>query len=376
MKIQLLVAGILTVSCVSWTGIQAQANASSMANSGGAEAASDVGKYANFNQVLNKQTGSMRFYGKVQMAGGKMPWDPIPIVVTCAGKARYNTLADPKGGFDIVAPGRNSEVISQAKDPAHAAPSELIGCNVNAVVQGYTSTPLVIANRTLEDDPSLGTITLKRDEHATGSITSPTTDSASPEAQKEFEKARGDMAGGHAASARHHLQKAVSLDPQFAEAWYHLGKLEESENPQDALSAYQKAAAADPQYLPPYERIAAISASQKNWQAAVDATNHALKLDPAGTPQIWYFNAVGNYNAGDRTQAETSAETSLAMDPSHLAPNTEQLLAVIMAGRGEYAGALQHLRHCLTYMPPGPNVELVKQQVAQLEKVVPQEAKQ
>jgi regulator of sirC expression with transglutaminase-like and TPR domain len=63
------------------------------------------------------------------------------------------------------------------------------------------------------------------------------------------------------------------------------------------------------------------------------------------------------------------------MDPSHRAPNTEQLLAVILAGRGEYAGALEHLRHCLTYMPPGPNVDMVKQQIAQLEKVVPPTAK-
>ena len=51
------------------------------------------------------------------------------------------------------------------------------------------------------------------------------------------------------------------------------------------------------------------------------------------------------------------------------------LLAVILASRGEYAGALDHLRHCLTYMPPGPNADLIRQQVAQLEKVVPQQAK-
>jgi hypothetical protein len=47
----------------------------------------------------------------------------------------------------------------------------------------------------------------------------------------------------------------------------------------------------------------------------------------------------------------------------------------MMAGRGEYAGALEHLRHCLTYMSPGPNVNVVKQQIAQLEKVVPPPAK-
>jgi hypothetical protein len=59
------------------------------------------------------------------------------------------------------------------------------------------------------------------------------------------------------------------------------------------------------------------------------------------------------------------------MDPSHVAPNTEQLLAVILASHGDYAGALTHLRSCLTYTPAGPNADLMKQQVAQLEKMAP-----
>jgi tetratricopeptide (TPR) repeat protein len=373
MKSKIVVAGILTVTFGAWTGARAQSAAE--ANAGGAEAVSDVGKDANFGQLMNKQTGSMQFYGKVAMASGNLPWDPIPVTVTCDGKVRYNTATDPKGGFYIVAAGRNSEVISQKKDPSHLTPAELVGCSVTATVEGYTSTRLNIANRSLEDDPSLGSITLTRDERSTGSITSPTTDAAPAEARKEFDKARSDDLAKHASSAVHHLEKAVSIDPQFAEAWYHLGKLQETDNPQEALSDYRKAAAADASYTPPYEAIASVSALQKKWQDVVDATNQALKLDPAGTPEVWYFNAVGNFNLGNRQQAETSAETSLAMDPSHRAPNTEQLLAVILASRGDYAAALSHLRHCLTYMPPGPNADLVRQQVAQLEKVVPQEAK-
>jgi hypothetical protein len=58
------------------------------------------------------------------------------------------------------------------------------------------------------------------------------------------------------------------------------------------------------------------------------------------------------------------------MDPQHTAPNTEQLLAVILASKGAYAEALDHLRNCLTYTPAGPNSDLMKQQIAQLEKAV------
>ena len=99
-----------------------------------------------------------------------------------------------------------------------------------------------------------------------------------------------------------------------------------------------------------------------------------FQLNPAGTPQLWYYSAVGNFNLGQKEVAEKNAKTSLAMDPSHVAPNTEQLLAVMLAARGDYQGALNHLRNCLTYTPPGPNADLMKQQVAQLGKMVPQSA--
>jgi tetratricopeptide (TPR) repeat protein len=308
--------------------------------------------------------------------GAKPLWDVIPVVVSCDGKTRYNTTTDAKGGFGIAVDARlpDSEVVKTKSDLGRVTAAELVGCKVSAMLDGFESTSVTIANRDFNDDSDIGTVHLHQNEMATASSLSATTASASPDALKEFEKARADAADKHLDSARKHLQKAVSVDPQFAEAWYHLGKLEETDKPQDALSAYQKAAAADPKYTPPYEHIASLAAVQKKWPDVVDATNHALQLVPAGTPQIWYYSAVGNYNLGHVAIAQTAAETSLSMDPNHSAPNTEQLLAVMLAARGDYKDALNHLRRCLTYLAPGPNADLVKQQVAQLEKIVPQSA--
>lgn len=371
MKCNLFLAAALTLSSLSLSNLQAQVSPSSTDKD--PESSMGMGSGANFGQMMNQQTGSMHFYGKVAMGSGSLPWDPIPILVVCDGKVRLNLTASAKGDFDIVAPARRSELVTEKKDVKRVIPSELVGCQVSASLDGFTSTKLTIANRSLEDDPSIGTIVLRVDEFAKGSIVSPTTLTASKDAAREFEKAHDDFLNKHADSARRHLEKAVALDPQFAEAWYHLGKLEETSKPQDALTAYNKAVAADPKYIPPYEGIAAVAAPLKKWQDVVDATNHSLELNPAGTPQIWYYNAVGNLNIGNKDAAEKSAETSLGMDPSHIAPNTEQLLAVIEAGRGEYKAALTHLRNCLTYTPPGPNADLMKQQIAQLEKVVPAE---
>lgn len=336
---------------------------------------SGMGKYANWDALAAHQHGSLYFHGKVEVGGGQLPWDPIPVVVTCNGKVSYNTQATSKGAFEIEAAAKDSEVAPGPSGSKRLTPAQLVGCSVSAALEGFQSTTVTIGNRSISDDPDIGTISLHLDERATGSAISTTTAAAPKDALKAFDKARGEASNRHLDSAQHDLEKAVHIDPQFAEAWYQLGKIDEAVKPQDAWDAYSKAATADPHFSPPYEHLAELAAKDKKWQDVVDATDHALKLNPTGTPQIWYYSAVGNYNLGNREVAETSAMTSLAMDPSHVAPNTEQLLAVMLAGKGDYVGALNHLRNCLSYSPPGPNADLMKQQVAQLEKVVPQAKK-
>ena len=296
MKINLFIAGILTVASFPLANAQAP-SAGAPANRDPSEI-SGVGNTANFSQLVNQQHGSMQFFGKVVVDGAGLPWNPIPVAVVCDGKTRYNTVTDAKGGFGIMVDAKlpDSEIVKTKTDLGRVTAAQLVGCKVNAVLDGFDSTPVTIANRDVTDSPDIGTIHLHHNEAAAGSSISPTTASAPADAMKEFDKAHSDEIGNHMDSARKHLQKAVNIYPQFAEAWYQLGRLEEAEKPDDALSAYQKAAAADPKYTPPYEHIAAICAVEKKWQDVVDATNHALQLVPAGTPQIWYFDAVGNYN--------------------------------------------------------------------------------
>ncbi len=366
----ILLAGVLAVSSM-----QAQTKSTSGGTATGStgnnnpELGSGSGKYSNFDQMVAHQHGSMSFMGTVVTANGQLPWDPIPVVVICNGKVGYNTETDLGGRFRIVAAPTQSEVSPQP-GPKALSPAQLVGCNVHATLDGYKSTTLTIANRDLTDNSDIGKITLDIDERAKGYAMSPTTAAAPKDARKAFDKARAEAYDNHLDGAKKDLEKAVKADPQFAEAWYQLGKIEEAQQSADAFDAYSKAAAADPQFAPTYLHLALVAAQQKKWQETVDATDHALQLDPAGTPEIWYFSAVGNANLGHKDVAQKAAETSLAMDPSHVAPNTEQLLAVILASKGDYPGAAEHLQNSLTYTPPGPNADLMKQQLAQLQKIM------
>jgi tetratricopeptide (TPR) repeat protein len=329
--------------------------------------AGDPTKYLNrdWENVYDQGRTGDHLRGNVTLAEGALPWDAIPVVVMCDGKARFTTTTDSHGVFVItqVAPVTSTAIIGTERSLL----GQLVGCSVSAVLPGFDSSQLTIANRDVLANPNIGTITLKRESGATGTAVSATTATAPKNAMKSFEKARSEWLDNKPDRAQRDLQKAVEIYPQFAEAWYQLGKIQVKLKSPAAWESFSKAVAADPQFALPYGQMAPLSAQAEKWKELIDETNRALELNPRGTLDLWYYKALGNYHLKNLNVAETSANKSLAMDPLHMQPDTEQLLAVILVAKNDLPAALQHLRNCLTYFPPGPNYELVKRQIAQIE---------
>jgi tetratricopeptide (TPR) repeat protein len=336
----------------------------------GPESGSDIGKYSNWDTLSKQGRSGDYLSGNVTVTGGAFPWDPIPVDVTCDGKIRYSTTADPKGNFVVTSVYNVGSSVGNS-DGRSKLTASLIGCKVQAALLGFDSTTLTIGNHNLLDNPNVGTITLKKEEGAESAALSSTTAAAPQEAKKAFEKSRAEWLDRKPEAAQRGLEKAVQVYPQFAEAWYQLGRIQEPANPQEAWTSFSKAAAADPKFILPYEHIAPLAARAGKWQDTADATGRALELNSRGTVELWYYNALANYKLNKKDVAEDSADKALSMDPLHTEPNTEQLLGVILADKHHYAEALQHLRNCLTYLPKGPNLEIVKQQIAQLQQAVP-----
>ena len=332
------------------------------------QAAYDIGSEANFAQVQKFQHGSVYYLGKVAMPGGVLPWDPIPVVVECGGVPRFNTQTNAKGEFRLQPPPSTSEMGVSNNNPNHVTAASLAGCKVKAKLEGFTSSTLNVISNTMMDNADLGTVVLKRDELVKGTAESASTLAAPPEYQKLYMAAENEDRSGHPQKAEALLQQAVTGDSQFAEAWYQLGRLQERQNPEKAIVSLNKAVAADPDFVSPFVHIAAVEASRKHWQESLTAVRQALKLDPTGTPQLWYYGALANLNMNKPQFAVSSAEASLALDPSHLWPNTEHLLAVALAREGHLPEAIQHLRNTLTYTAPGPGSETIQKQIAELQK--------
>lgn len=354
-------------------------NAAAMAQ--GPAASNSLGRDADadYQALQQHQGGKLGLAGRVVLQDAMLPWDPIPVVVVCNNEVRYRTTTDGKGGFVIQGRVAGDSVIESqiTPTPSKSGPvvaSQLAGCDASAALAGFKSTSVHISNLNVTDNPDIGTITLRPDGAAAGSAESATGTTVAPDAMKRYEKAREEWQNNNANGAQKDLEKAVQADPKFADAWYQLGKAQQKKGDNAAaLTSYQKAAEADPKFVSPYSQIAELEGQQKNWKEAANAAEAALNLDPTGTPQLWYVDALAQFNLGNMNAGEASARKALAMDPQHTVPNTEQLLAVMLAGQGDYAEALKHLQNSLTYVKPGPNADLIKQQIAQLEKAMPQD---
>jgi tetratricopeptide (TPR) repeat protein len=335
----------------------------------GPQHAGDLGKYSNWDALVKQGRSGNYLGGKVAVQGGTLPWEPIAVTVLCDGKPRYTTYTDPKGGF-LIAPKSEPGTLQTQADAKTARTAAFAGCAVQASLPGFESSTLMIANRSLLDNPDVGTVTLKREEGTEGGSLSGTSGSVPKDAVKSFEKARTEWMDKKSDRAQHDLEKAVQAYTQYAEAWYQLGKIQEASNSAEAWNCFTKSVAADPKFILPYSHLELLAAQAGKWQELLEFTTRELELNPRGSPEVWYYNSMANYNLNKKDVAEASANRALSMDPLHTVPNAEQLLAVILADKRDFAGALEHLRNCLPYLPDGPNVAVVKKQIAQLEEMI------
>jgi uncharacterized protein DUF3808 len=322
--------------------------------------------------------------GKVRLSDGTVPPDRVVIERVCNGVVRPEAYSDSKGNFSFQLGGRNSEVFFDASvgndsisrdsvggfGPQRGiSERDLAGCEIRASLPGFQSESIMLGFRRALDNPDIGVISLHRLAKVEGYTFSITTGLAPKDARKAYENGVNNMKKQKWPEAERELVKAVQGYPKYAIAWFDLGRVYQQQKKfDDADHAYTEALKADSKFISPYAQLAAVAVARQKWEDVVQYTSQLLKLNPYFSPNMYFFSAVANYNLQKSDVAEDQAREAAKLDKEHRIPKINQLLGIILAQKQDYTGAAENMRIYLKFSPNAPDVDAVKQQLADLEK--------
>ena len=337
--------------------------------------------------------------GKVTLDDGTAPPESVVMQLVCNASPRSVGYTDSKGrfsidlgnrnnsaifadasqsgvgGFDGGGIGRNSSLGQSQSSGRGSSETALLGCDLQASLPGFRSDSVNLGSRRALDNPEVGTLVLHRLGNVEGLTISATSALAPKDAKKAFDKGFGEIKKSKWENAERELTKATEIYPKYAAAWYQLGVAQQAqENVEGARKSYAQALAADAKFVSPYQQLAVLAAHDSNWKEVASATDRLLRLNPVDFPQAWFYNALANYNLQNLDVAEKSARQGLDSDSAHRIPKLDHLLGVVLAQKQDYAGAAEHMRNYLTRNPSAGDVELVKKQLAEIEKVTAAQA--
>lgn len=332
--------------------------------------------------------------GRVLMEDGTPPPNGVVIERLCNGRPHAEGYTDSRGDFSIQLFQPNNGIMQDADEdfgsrpgmggmqstmPGMSGPAGtnmgqermLMGCELRAKLAGYRSQSVNLANRRPMDPPDVGTILLHRNaQNETGSTVSAVSLAAPKDARKDFTKGEDSLKKHKPEDARKDFEKAVAAYPHYAAAWSELGKLQmAAADTEGARKSFQAAADADPKFVTPYIELALLDVRAEKWQSVADLTGKAIQLDAFDYPQALYFNAVANFYLKNQEAAEKSARETTRLDTRHQFPGALHLLGLLLAQRGDYAGATEQLRTYLKVNPGAADAASTRQQLDQIEKM-------
>jgi tetratricopeptide (TPR) repeat protein len=330
---------------------------------------------------------SIYYMGRVVLDTGMEPPAPVAVMRVCNGSGRREAFTSSDGSFSFMVGDRSNANLPDASEDTRQFGSDSQYSRSNPLTVGPNSTESTVADCELRADlagyssssirldPSMnnsnvGVIVLhSRSKKAEGMI-SVASLQVPTKARREYEKGSELLEKGNLTEAEKSLRKAIDQYPKFAEAWLRLGDLEQRrKNMEGALSDYQEAINADPNFPIPYVRMAFLSAVTSNWEQTRKLSERLISLDPVNFPLAYYYDAVAEFNLNHLPPAETNALRAENLDKLHSEPRVELLLASIYNAKGDHASAAEHYRSYLKLVPNGPLNERVKADLAKTEEM-------
>jgi|SRR5579864_5430622 len=298
--------------------------------------------------------GDIFLSGKVVLDEGTPLTASAAIQTICDGKRRTEAYTDRQGTFSFKfgdARSSGSKGLGDARLNANNQTSgqflyNLRDCELQAVLPGFASEVIILSTRiTNLESTDLGKLKMHRLSQVEGLTISSTSAGAPDAARKALDKAYEREKKEKWNEAQALLEKAVTIYPSYAVAWFELGRVRAQQGDVAAArECFAKALKADPKYVSPYQGLAQLAATLQNWQELVKETNKILEMNPVSFPDAWFFNGVGHYYLQHWDAAESSARQGLRLDQEHRITKLEYLLAMALMRRGNYGEAENHMR--------------------------------
>jgi hypothetical protein len=336
------------------------------------------------NTTNNSAVNAMPIFisGNVMLSDGTPAPASVPVRIFCGTSAlRSDTFTDSHGNFSIILgqPGTAQSITGQIDttqaDSAFGSnfgPNRLFGCEVKASLGGYISSSIPLDRKSSLDNPDVGTIYLRRLGGAgegEGYTVSLTTKLAPKDARKEYEKGLASVKVKKWPDAEQEFLKAVAIYPKYAIAWYELGRVyDQQKKADDALHAQRQAIDIEPKFVSPYVELSTLAFREQKWADVVKYTSEIIKLSAYTAPEVYFYNAVANYNLQQIDPAEKSARVGARLDDIHKVPRINYLLGLILVQKQDLKGAVENLKLYLQFSPAATDAASVQQQVAELEK--------
>lgn len=299
--------------------------------------------------------------GRVILEDGNPLPEPLNVELACGGSVRQETHTyGDEGRFSFELGGSEGAINpagtgSDTFDPFSRVPGEhqgaqrfdLSGCVIRTSLEGFGANSIPLGVRGFLDNSDVGVIVLRRLEHVGGSTVSFNTLAAPKTAQKHYREADLELKKqqGDVQKAIRLLKEAIELYPEFAAAWYLLGRCHHAlRDRETARKHFRKAADADPKYLRPYMFLAMMAVRDESWEDVARNCDHVVGLN-RHIMRAQYFSAVANLQLGRLDRALKSITAVRESGSKRYLAGSHYVHGAILAQKRDFAGAAREFRN-------------------------------
>jgi tetratricopeptide (TPR) repeat protein len=306
-------------------------------------------------------TGSVQFSAPAE--GVPLPSD-LRIFVDCHGNFTDGGQVSQGGRFRFVL------------TPGVLAIQAASICTVEAKAFGYDSTIGHIPVQSSSGLFTLDPLTIQRSDRGavpqerTAKTVSATSLKAPANAVKLFDHGAQSLQKRKFTDAAKDFESAIKLYPDYAEAWLNLGRARVSlDSLVPAREAFRRAAELDPQMAGPPAELGLLAARQGDVASAARYLDESLRLDPAGSFQTCYSDALVNFVLKRYEVAESSARAALRFGETPAQARADYILGMALLALGSNDEARQRLVRYLELAPKAPERDQVMKELSRLDQI-------